>query len=125
MTNRFNKKAESLLREAQANGGIGFKELFDLQIAAHDEAVEVANLFTERLDQHCIDIEAKFDSLDCQKGGRHPRRSYDEPDSDFAGVRGAREPEDRRLWLISGIGERLGIPILVAVIVAVLMTYVF
>ena len=42
MTNDFNKATQKILREADANGGLTTRSLFDVLVAGHDEAVETA-----------------------------------------------------------------------------------
>jgi hypothetical protein len=126
MTDRFNRKAQEILAASTENGGLTLRSLFDLQVAAHDESVEVARILTERIEQQCDVMDEKFAALDCVKNPRQPRRNYDEPDTDFAH---ARKDEDRHLWVIwnvaVGIIRYLALPIVVGVVVAVLLTLIF
>ena len=108
MTDRFNKKAQELLRAGNENGGLTIKSLFDLQVAAHEEAVETARLISDELratrkedhialeritngvEEECekvsmrlATVETTFAGLECIKHPRKPHRSYDEPGTDY------------------------------------------
>lgn len=123
MTDRFNRKAQEILRDGDSNGGLTNRSLFDLMVAAHDESVEVAKVLATKVEDRCDEFDARFEKLDCIVHPRAPRRSYDEPDANY---RSARKDEDRRLWVmwnvVISIVKDVALPVIVAVLATLLLT---
>ena len=54
MSDLFNQKARAILREADINGGLNEKSLFDLIVASHDESVEVAEKLAKKVEESSL-----------------------------------------------------------------------
>ena len=50
MTGIFNEKAQAILRNAEVNGGLTSRNLFDLIVASHDESVQVAEKLAQTVE---------------------------------------------------------------------------
>jgi len=50
VTGIFNEKAQAILRNAEVNGGLTSRNLFDLIVASHDESVQVAEKLAQTVE---------------------------------------------------------------------------
>ena len=89
MTGPFNETTRRLLREADVNGGLDDRTLFDLIVASHEETTEFLVQNTQdhagiirRLDNHIKVADETFASID-RRLNESNRRSTDPEDADF------------------------------------------